>query len=724
MEEIQLPLLPLHKRMMNLPPPISIMMPWMALGFLIMVAVPELSQCSSHIRHFRLLLFVGITFMGHINLTHSIPEACGNFMVDINQIHNWQNPAIDPNSINTSTSIPSLYRQGLSLPEGNRGNVDGGYEMALQGGEAYGSNIHGPQINNFVGLGGSKMYYPQDIGEMSIDNHGHATQFGCRNKIDGSFLSQGIDGEDDAQSKYDFSSRGISGKLDDAVSPQLNASHVRQTTGRSSLNPAQNMFSGFSSFQNNDGGFTSLGHNGGGWASSNNNVGVISGINTGLKSSPFHNLQKSQADIQRGFPKSGNRNLGFVGNRDSRYVNLEPYEGFVGEVAASSGPFSNSSVGLLDSGQNGASGWESESVKFTRTATQITSDQVKKRLMETVQNFSPEPSMVSSIIGFKGSSNRVERSGKLFPASKDGATQAVDEKAQLPRRKRVQSAGHLLSANDGTTPCAAAGGGGQFPKRIGVQANKVSVLVNKGCAAQAPGSGLFPQRLGIQVDEHTATQATGNGLFPKRTDIQDNDGHVAYAAEHGLRPKAIGVQTPNIRRPSLTTGVQGGPPFQFSNDLLGPTSNAGPVISTAKGYGLSKASSVLGGPSFKRSVIRSPPSIPQGQQRKRALQPPNLPSNAYPLQIAPAAVFPNPAHVPYIKGQGSDGLFQPTGEKCMLCKRDLSYTSEGPVYQPTVPPAVAVLPCGHTFHDHCLQLITPKDQSKDPPCIPCVIGET
>lgn len=73
---------------------------------------------------------------------------------------------------------------------------------------------------------------------------------------------------------------------------------------------------------------------------------------------------------------------------------------------------------------------------------------------------------------------------------------------------------------------------------------------------------------------------------------------------------------------------------------------------------------------------------------------------------------------------GFDGPLGPTGQKCLLCKRDLSFTAEGLVYQPAIPPAVAVLPCGHTFHDHCLQIITPEDQLKSPPCIPCAVGET
>jgi hypothetical protein len=67
---------------------------------------------------------------------------------------------------------------------------------------------------------------------------------------------------------------------------------------------------------------------------------------------------------------------------------------------------------------------------------------------------------------------------------------------------------------------------------------------------------------------------------------------------------------------------------------------------------------------------------------------------------------------------------QPIGGKCLLCKRNLSFTPDGPFFQPTNPPAAAILPCTHTFHEHCLQLITPEDQASNPPCIPCAIGES
>ncbi|XP_057479345.1 uncharacterized protein LOC130766695 isoform X2 [Actinidia eriantha] len=633
--------------------------------------------------------------------TLNIPQNGGNMMVDLNQLHNLQNSLIDPNSININTSIPNLYRRGSPFPDGNvnqvsyahdnaggddtsmnypphfnsfqnseinrnfmgiRGYAGGGYQMTRQGGEA-GSYIHEPQLKDFVGLGGTEMYYPQSNGHTNIDNRGTAAQFGYPNKIDGNFLSLGIGGKMDTISRSDLSSRDISNKLDFAVSPQLNTSHVRQATG--SLSPGQNMFSGLSSFQNNIGGFTTPIHNAGGWATANNNVELIRGTNTGLKSSPFHILQKPQADMSHGFPESSNRNLGFIGNRDLRHLSIDPYKS-LGELSASSGPFSSSPASFLGSGQNEASGLASESVKFNRTTTRQTSDQLQKRLMETMQ-FSPESSMVSSFTRFKG--NRQENSGQLFHASKDSMAQVVDQSAQIPRRKHVQTAGKLLSSDEGTAPCVYKGG--LFPKRIGVQ-------INEDSAAQASGSGLLHQRLGVHVNEHSATQVAGYGL-----------------SKEGL-------------------------PLQFSQDLLGPTST---TVSTAKVYGTSQDSNVLGGPSLQRGVIRGPPPAPEGQRRKRAHKPPIIPSVPSPLRTAPAGAISTPALVPHIKWQDPDGIPRLTGQKCMICKRDLSFTAEGRVFLPTRPPAVAILPCGHTFHDHCLHCITPQDLSKNPPCIPCAIGD-
>ncbi|GMI86092.1 hypothetical protein like AT5G57820 [Hibiscus trionum] len=95
--------------------------------------------------------------------------------------------------------------------------------------------------------------------------------------------------------------------------------------------------------------------------------------------------------------------------------------------------------------------------------------------------------------------------------------------------------------------------------------------------------------------------------------------------------------------------------------------------------------------------------------------------------VPPVRVTPQPpvqaTTIPlHIKWQDGDSL-QPSGYNCLLCKRDLSYRPEGPILPLSAPPPVAVLSCGHCFHDLCLQRMTPNDQANDPPCIPCVIGE-
>ncbi|OIW09325.1 hypothetical protein TanjilG_01296 [Lupinus angustifolius] len=97
-------------------------------------------------------------------------------------------------------------------------------------------------------------------------------------------------------------------------------------------------------------------------------------------------------------------------------------------------------------------------------------------------------------------------------------------------------------------------------------------------------------------------------------------------------------------------------------------------------------------------------ALSQVQQRLRA-------------QIISSASNISLLHIKY-----TDETPEPIGHKCFLCKRDLSYRPEGPIFQPAALPAAAVLPCGHTFHEQCLERITPDDHCNDPPCIPCALG--
>ncbi|KAL2242776.1 UNVERIFIED_CONTAM: hypothetical protein Sindi_0395600 [Sesamum indicum] len=156
----------------------------------------------------------------------------------------------------------------------------------------------------------------------------------------------------------------------------------------------------------------------------------------------------------------------------------------------------------------------------------------------------------------------------------------------------------------------------------------------------------------------------------------------------------------------------------------------GEVIPVAKLDVRPQVTPFVSHPSLKRQATENSPDACLGQHRKFFPRPIIHHSVAHQRQIIPAIPVSIPAtvHIPpaplHVKWQGFDAPLEPTGHKCLLCKRDLSFTAEGPVYQPAIPPAVAVLPCGHTFHDQCLQVITPENQAKSPPCIPCAIGET
>ncbi|KAI3990603.1 hypothetical protein MKX01_022903, partial [Papaver californicum] len=58
---------------------------------------------------------------------------------------------------------------------------------------------------------------------------------------------------------------------------------------------------------------------------------------------------------------------------------------------------------------------------------------------------------------------------------------------------------------------------------------------------------------------------------------------------------------------------------------------------------------------------------------------------------------------------------------CGIWKRNLVYAAKGAYVRPSLPPAIAVLPCGHAYHDECLEGVTPLEQAKEPPCISCWI---
>ncbi|XVF86311.1 hypothetical protein PTKIN_Ptkin18bG0029400 [Pterospermum kingtungense] len=208
--------------------------------------------------------------------------------------------------------------------------------------------------------------------------------------------------------------------------------------------------------------------------------------------------------------------------------------------------------------------------------------------------------------------------------------------------------------------------------------------------------------------------------------------------------------------PGLQCGTSMSAPVLGKTESTSSQYHSGRVIPVAAESQPAMTCNLLARPSLKRKAAQTPPDIHQVQiKKKRSVKPAICSSNLRKAQNSPSPILSIP-HVtmtarlarklsppsrssqatpylplvqtrpvppsPHIKWQDSE-LVQLSGYNCLLCKRNLSYTAEGPVFQPAAPPPVAVLSCGHCFHDLCLQRITPKDQANNPSCIPCVVGD-
>ncbi|KAM3246400.1 hypothetical protein T459_10614 [Capsicum annuum] len=258
------------------------------------------------------------------------------------------------------------------------------------------------------------------------------------------------------------------------------------------------------------------------------------------------------------------------------------------------------------------------------------------------------------------------------------------------------------------------------------------------------GNNLFPEGMGAQIAGWSGIQPAPGNQFPKRLGVQLNDGAISQATREGVLPGMGGIQQigrgnsyqsqdygpkmqpTELSHPPFAMGrPQGGSPAKFN--VSGFPYHAGQGIPISKADGTPQASYIPGHTSVKRKASRAPPTPPTCQRRRTLTQHSNQQLIAQQRQITNSPVPASSPSLPssLVKRQaGLEELPQPVGVKCHLCKRDVAFNPEGPISRPAAPPPVAVLPCGHAFHDHCLELITPKEQSKEPPCIPCALGET
>ncbi|XP_041990686.1 uncharacterized protein LOC121741828 isoform X1 [Salvia splendens] len=221
---------------------------------------------------------------------------------------------------------------------------------------------------------------------------------------------------------------------------------------------------------------------------------------------------------------------------------------------------------------------------------------------------------------------------------------------------------------------------------------------------EAPRTYISPERIGLQFSKGSSYQSDVAACFPERLGFQPDFAtarHTRGLYQHGMTTQSSAVFPETDNSDGQVVPVT----------KLNITPQVAPII--------------LPHPPLKRKATGNPIAL-SSQRRKKIPQ--SAISDSLPQQRQTTPAITAPIHSPtaplQVKWKGFEEPLEPTGQRCLLCKRDLSFTAEGLMYQPTAPPPVAVLPCGHTFHDRCLQLITPEDQLKIPPCIPCVVGDT
>ncbi|KAJ9559497.1 hypothetical protein OSB04_004657 [Centaurea solstitialis] len=638
----------------------------------------------------------------------------------INQEHN----AISAGGMNDGSGINSFENPWSSKNPTAARNFAGDSRMSRQGGESTFAPFNRPQVNADI-VGPPLPFGPRDTATVHTQNNVNfnTVQRGVQGKVEGSFLSLGIGGNEETVTRSHMGNREISDALREAASAELKIARARRAMG-------QTLDAGFMGLQRNISGFSNQSCHVDRMTSTNNEVGVQCTLNSGPGSRPYHSLQMQQSDMQHGISRHDDGNSIFLSSRNMRYGDLDHYRAFAGNQAAHSGTLGGNSAQVYTSQQYDLNGLAPESSKPS-WITSHTPGQLQNIRFRTVNSLPSERSTNSPSLGLGSSSSQQNYAGQ-------------------------QVLSHNGVSNQGL-------GGSLFPQRIA--APQVAWVGSGQASTDAP----FPKGWELSL--------MGKIVFKLLRDIIYLTGeqtcrqlvqvrHVNFQKKDPLTYQIIFFDvllsdgTPvnyplNSQEPFLAHGQSQDSLIQLSKDPRAATS-----INASTVDGLSQKSDFHVRPSHKRTAVAQPPPASHWVQRQKITHHlavhhsvpnpnpfptkpavpvtsglvhhpsihqshhgenlPSIPGTSHFKSRVPVKTAPIVAHIAW---KDPDGTPQLTGHKCLLCKRDLSLTSEGAVYQPVPPPPVAVLPCGHTFHDQCLQNITPQDQSKDPPCIPCAIGD-
>ncbi|GER48518.1 RING/U-box superfamily protein [Striga asiatica] len=498
--------------------------------------------------------------------------------------------------------------------------------------------------------------------------------------VNGNFLSLGIGGGMDTKSNSKFSTREIASKLADPLPSHYMVPIVGQTpTNPSSLTPLVG-------WQSNVGALSSS-------SLADTRVEGVHYGDTRSKINPiqFPGFQAPQANPRSNFPTTYD-NFGFNLNSSlsPSVIPINPQCGFVNQ-------------NLLGTQMPRPTSFSRQGIRLQ-------------------QHYNSRSSInaPSESAWYKGSPVGHEQLGRLMPLAEAKRPRNIGSVC-FPRSVQPVPVGNLSLQEEGATSTGFANTSpspsniqpvGQTPYCHNVSSIAGSSLISDRFAYPIPrvspiqSAATFPRRLGVQPAEPTPQTI---GAIPE-TRLPVHAYPVRPIVPSGQHQHAVPAQVPTVSsRPDYSSSQAA----QLAKYGVGP-------------HG------IVSRPRLKRQQTVNPSNERLLQRRKISPRPavihqpttsktPSFPSTRAPIratrQIPPEA----PLH---IKWEGSDEPIEPSGHKCFLCKRDISFTTEGRMYQPPIPPAAAVLPCGHTFHDDCLQKITPKDCLKDPPCIPCALGET
>lgn len=443
---------------------------------------------------------------------------------------------------------------------------------------------------------------------------------------------------------------------------------------------------------------------------------------TGLISRPFHLLQTPSEDMQRNMLFLPNNRISISeSNRDPKYDTIQD------DQYASSSAYSSSSIAFPLLGQNRMNTLASRSHNGTGTATGVAPHQLHN--IGSSQNLSSSSILYPRLLrtGERG----IQHGHSGVSAAHEGSLDAAAVIHVLPDINKFQMNNNRPAVDTSVV----------FPKRHGIQ----------GTSAQVPEGSSVPIDKGVQA---ASKYCKSFNNIPVCRDL-----HVSSA--YGHSPGMPVLPSANYGGSLTENGL---PQSSLPIQNWRPVYTTGQVLPVAKINEDPQNCGILNWPSLKRGAVQSPldatwvhhrklthnPTIPPSMSYKSIPPstsckpiPPSMPFKAVPPSVsgkpvppmsfkpqkAPAMLptastaHPSMSALPHIKWQGIDDQPEPTGDKCLICRRDLIFSPEGPVERPPISPPVAVLHCGHTFHDNCLQKITPEDQSKSPPCIPCVIGE-